>query len=144
MVTLRLGQKVYCRGYLKKIQPKKCAKKGEIENETDEIIELEENECVDQNRYKFVSLHFVGYFVGTKQISMKKSYNCEKVNGAEIYYIDKFTRPENYGVVAKVYYANNKSRLVPLKMIEVMNGAMNGKKWNNNYYWKNDWQKYVD
>lgn len=120
-MTIKLGQKVRCYGYLKKVIPKKCVVKSDEKIESDNIIELKEEEFVEQNAYKVVKKGFFGYFVGTKKIAIKKNYNCEKIGKDNVYHIEKFVRPEDIREVARIYYANNKSRLVPIKMLEVIN-----------------------
>lgn len=110
-----LFKKVKCRAYLKK----KC-KMVEPSNadetvEDDYGIRLGFADIVEQDIYELIHKDFVGICVGTYLIYSKRRYE-ENYSDA----FNKSTIMTNSFEpirVAKIYYGNNKSRLVPLKYI---------------------------
>ena len=114
----RLFNKVKCKGYLKKEKIKYVY--ANIEDETIENkmgIYLGYGSSVTQNIYKLVEKEFEGIIVGIIKIISKREYveyYSDETDSSRI-----ITNSLDKIEVAKVYYGNNKSRLVPLEYLEV-------------------------
>lgn len=117
-----LFKNVICKGYLKK-QDTKYVYKSDIDDEyieDENSITLNAGGSCEQDIYKFVEKNFEGICVGIFLKHTKREY---------IDYIDERDyRPEEQFIltkaihpikVAKVFYANNKSKLVPINKIEI-------------------------
>lgn len=117
-----LFKNVICKGYLKKQNTKYVY----YSNIDDEYIEDENTitlnqggECV-QNICKFVEKEFEGICVGILSKSIRRKY-IDFVNDGDYGREEQcvVTRLEKPIQVAKVYYGNNKSRLVPIDKIKM-------------------------
>lgn len=116
---MKLGQKVKCKGYLKKNKLKYAVlKKDYDENFTDNIICLDFDDVVTlhQEIYSVVSEDFRGVLVGTRNVYILMDLEIEEnyFNGKEFIKCTKYEPIK----CAKVYYAMGKSRLVPLELVE--------------------------
>lgn len=114
----KLFSKVKCKAYLKKEKIKYVY--ANVEDETIENkmgIYLGYGDSVIQSIYKLVEKEFEGIIVGIIKIISKREYvECyfDETNSSRI-----ITNSLDKIEVAKVYYGNNKSRLVPLEYLEV-------------------------
>lgn len=120
---LALGDKVKCFGYMKKttanyiitdiddfgrVRYSDMAYRN-IENTENKIEDYD-----DQNRFELIKKDFEGIYVGTTTVNLNLS--CE-------YFDDSYTQGWKTETntpfkCARIYYANNKSRLVPFDMID--------------------------
>lgn len=122
----KLGEKVKCYGYLKKTNANYIITDiddyGHVRmsdlayrNYDDKINkENEVEDYDDQNRYELVKKEFEGIYVGTTTVNLNLS--CE-------YFDDGYTQGWKTETntpfkCLKIYYADNKSRLVPFDMVE--------------------------
>lgn len=117
-----LFKNVICKGYLQK-QKQKYVYHSDIDDEyiEDEVsITLNQGGSCEQSICKFIEKEFEGICVGIFFKNVKREYIdyvIEGDYGQEGQSI--LTRLKNPIKVAKVYYANNKSRLVPFDKIEI-------------------------
>lgn len=113
---IKLFSKVKCKGYLKK-DFKYVYPSGEDETiEDKKNIRLGYGKSVTQNIYKLIEKEFNGIVVGIMKKNSKRDF--EEVYYCEYSSSEIITHPHNKIEVAKVYYENNRSRLVPLEYIE--------------------------
>lgn len=113
-----LFKKVKCKGYLKKNCKTVLANDVDAHEEYNDAIKLSYGEGIYQNIYEFREKEFIGVVVGIYWIQSRRMY--------ESVYDDN--RNENYVItngdlpikVFKVYYANNKSRLVPFEFCDLL------------------------
>lgn len=113
-----LFKKVKCSAYLKK----KC-KMVEPSN-TDETVEddyeikLGFSDSVEQDIYKLIHKDFVGICVGMYFRCSKRRYEENYINdmGESTIKTNSFAPIK----IAKVYYGNNKSKLVPINKIKLL------------------------
>lgn len=139
------GKKVYCKGYLERLATKyvyanaEHYKKKNADIFEDGIIEhgelykLSENELllpedeiyIEQKTRRLHEHNFEGVIVGAKEVSTLNYYEqatCAVYDPVSLGYVDEryidAIRVEKEGYVKcyVVYYANNKSRLVPIEM----------------------------
>lgn len=130
------GRKAYCKGYLRRIpikyvyaneeHLKKIALNYEdIEYLKEDMLSLENEDYIEQRTKELYEHDFEGIIVGAKEVSTMNYYeqaSCPVYDPASLGYVDeKFLdaiRVEKQGFVKcyVVFYANNKSRLVPVEM----------------------------
>lgn len=130
------GKKVYCKGYLRKVpikyvyaneeHLKKIALNYEdIEYLKKDMISLENKDYLEQKTKDLHECDFEGIIVGAKEVSTLNYYEqatCAVYDPESLGYVDeKFlnaikVEKEGYVKCYVVYYANNKSRLVPVEM----------------------------
>ena len=127
----RLFNKVKCKAYLKKDLKYVYVNAEDKTIENEEEIYLGYGDSVIQSIYKLVEKEFEGIVVGIIKIVSKREYvECyfDETNSSEIITNsldkievakDKIEVARDKIEVAKVYYGNNKSRLVPLEYLEV-------------------------
>lgn len=116
-----LFRNVICKGYLKK-QKTKHVYRSNINDEyieDENSITLNQGSSCEQNLYKFVEKEFEGICVGVFSKNVKREY-IDCVNDSD-YGKENFilTQPKETIQVAKIFYRNNKSRLVPLDKVEI-------------------------
>lgn len=114
-----LFRNVICKGYLKKKETK-FVYHSTIEDEyiEDDIsITLNQGGSCEQEIYKFVEKKFEGICVGIFYKNIKREYvDCvDDISGNEFLHIQSKEPIQ----VAKVFYGNNKSKLVPLDKVEI-------------------------
>lgn len=136
-MELKLGDKVKCKGYLKKSDNLEYiyANKKHFENENKKAFGtleepkhyLEEAGEISQFTKTFIEKEFNGIIVAKKEVSIENHYSQAFI---DIYdpvtfgyidsnYIDKVVvKKENYITCYQVFYAMGKSRLVPISQIE--------------------------
>lgn len=134
---LKTGDKVKCKGYLKKINNLEYiyANKKHFEKEKQKaqgMLEepshyLEEEGEVNQFTKTFVEKYFEGIVVAKKEVSIENNYTQAfrdifapvTFGYVDSNYIDEvIVRKENYITCYQVFYAMGKSRLVPASQIE--------------------------
>ena len=116
-----LFKKVKCKGYLSKnknyINVQASMEDERFEDKLNQTILLEYGGTYIQDIYELKEKEFVGIIVGTFQINIRRhfeeNYN-DFQNKSEI--IIEAIEPTIR--VAKIYFGNNKSRLVPIELIE--------------------------
>lgn len=116
-----LFKRVKCKGYLSKnrnyINVQANIEDERFEDKTDKTILLEHGGTYVQDIYEIKEKDFTGIIVGTFLINTRRrfeeNYN-DFQNRSEI--IIEAIEPTIE--VVKVYFGNNKSRLVPIKLIE--------------------------
>lgn len=123
---IMLGQKVKCYGYLKKTSANYIitdiddfghVRMSDLAYRNYEDQSKDENRIEDyddQNRYELVNKEFEGIYVGTTTINL--NLTCESFDDS--YSNGWKTETNTPFKCARVYYADNKSRLVPLDMID--------------------------
>ena len=114
-----LFKNVMCKGYLQKNETK-YVYHSEIDDEyieDDVSITLNQGGSCEQKIYKLVEKEFEGICVGIFTKNIKREYvDCvNDVNGKQFIY----TNLKGPIQVAKVFYGNNKSRLVPINKVEI-------------------------
>lgn len=117
-----LFRNVICKGYLQKQETKHVY----YSNIDDEYIEdensitLNQGGSCEQNICKFIEKEFEGICVGTFSKKIKREY-IDCINDGDYGREEQFilTQLKEPIQVAKVYYANNKSRLVPIDKVEL-------------------------
>ena len=120
-------EKVKCRGYLKEVPTKYVYVSEKYREGNNDCLVLGDEEEIYQETRKVVEKVFEGVIVGTKKISTENCYQQATRNvydlstlgfvGEELtdeIMVIKTTYIDCY----KVYYGNNKSRLVPVEMVE--------------------------
>lgn len=127
---MKLGEKVKCKGYAKKVKMKYCMPQYEnpecysdqeleiISAIGNELIFIEGTDTIFQKQFEIVEKEFEGIIVGDKEIALIKAFSCEYDDYKGEEYIYSFVKKEDLVKCAKVYYGFNKSRLVPLDLIE--------------------------
>lgn len=113
---MKLGQKVKCYGYLKKKSlPYIIANQEDehIEDIENNLIKLSFAEGINLELYEIVEKEFKGICVGVTPRSTKREYTSD-TDGEKTYIV---TNAIDYKNIAKVYYGNCKSRLVPLSLL---------------------------
>lgn len=120
-----LFRNVICKGYLQK-QKQKYVYNSNIDDEyiEDEVsITLNQGGSCEQELYKFKEKEFEGICVGIFPKNIKREYidcvndvNYEGYNREEPFVYTKLKEPIQ---VAKVFYGNNKSKLVPLDKVGI-------------------------
>lgn len=120
-----LFRNVICKGYLHKKETK-YVYHSTIDDEyieDDVSITLNQGGSCEQEIYKFIEKEFEGMCVGIFTIKTKREYvdcvndvNYEGYNREEQFIHTEIKEPIQ---VAKVFYSNNKSRLVPLDKVEI-------------------------
>lgn len=120
-----LFRNVICKGYLHKKETK-YVYHSTIDDEymeDDVSITLNQGGSCEQEIYKFIEKEFEGMCVGIFTIKTKREYvdcvndvNYAGYNREEPFIYTKLKKPIQ---VAKVFYSNNKSRLVPLDKVEI-------------------------
>lgn len=114
-----LFKNVMCKGYLQKIETKYVyySKTDDEYIEDDVSITLNQGGSCEQKIYKFIEKEFEGICVGIFTKNIKREYvDCvDDVNGEQFIHTD-LKGPIQ---VAKVFYGNNKSRLVPINKVEI-------------------------
>lgn len=117
-----LFRNVICKGYLKKKETK-YVYNSTIDDEyieDDVSITLNQGGSCEQEIYEFVEKEFEGICVGIFTKNTKREYvDCvnDSDYGTEKQFI--LTQPKGAIQVAKIFYRNNKSRLVPLDKVEI-------------------------
>ena len=123
---LKLGDKVKCSAYMKKtganyittdIDDYGHVRASDLayRNWEDHINDKNRIEDYDdQNRYKLIEKDFEGIYVGTTTVNL--NLTCESFDDS--YTQGWRTETNTPFKCARVYYRNNKSRLVPLDMID--------------------------
>lgn len=121
-----LGQRVKCYGYLKKtganyitsfadglgnVMPSDLAYRT-WEDHINDKNRIEDYD--DQNRFELIEKEFEGIYVGTTTINL--NLTCESFDDS--YTQGWKTETNTPFKCARIYYADNKSRLVPLDMID--------------------------
>ena len=125
-LPLKLGDKVKCSGYMKKTGANYITTDyddfGRLKNIDlayrnweDKINDENRIEDFDdQNRFELIKKEFEGIYVGTTTVNL--NLTCEYFNdGYTEGWKTETTTPFK---CARIYYADNKSRLVPLDMID--------------------------
>ena len=122
----RLGEKVKCYGYLKKtganyitsfadglgnVRPSDLAYRT-WEDHIKDKNRIEDYD--DQNRFELIEKEFEGVYVGTTTINL--NLTCESFDDS--YTQGWRTETNTPFKCARIYYADNKSRLVPLDRLE--------------------------
>ena len=121
-----LFNKVKCKAYLKKDLKYVYVNAEDKTIENEEEMYLGYGDSIIQSIYKLVEKEFEGIVVGIIKIVSKREYvECyfDETNSSGIITnsldkIDKIEVALDKIEVAKVYYGNNKSRLVPLEYLE--------------------------
>lgn len=118
MTEYALFKKVKCTKYLKKSKLKYVMANDTDKHEEDKYgIKLAYGESITQNLYEVKDKMFDGICVGLYWIGSERKYESVYDDSAEADYIKTdLIMPIK---VAKVYYADNKSRLVPIQYFEV-------------------------
>ena len=116
-----LFRNVICKGYLQK-QDTKYVYHSNIDDEyieDENSITLNQGGYCEQNIYKFVEKQFEGICVGIFSKNIKREYVDHVYDGdygrEEQGILTQLKEPIQ---VAKVYYGNNKSKLVPINKVE--------------------------
>lgn len=117
-----LFRNVMCKGYLQKQETKEVLP-STIDDEyviNENSITLEAGGNCEQQLYKFIEKKFEGICVGIFSKKMKREY-VDCVNDSDYGMGEKFiyTELKEPMQVAKVFFGNNKSRLVPLDKVEI-------------------------
>ena len=108
---MKFGSRVKCYGYLKKKKlPYISANQEDEHIENENEIQLSFGEQIDLNLYDFIEKEFEGIFVGTTYKATMRSYISD-TDGKKSYI---FTDVKEMTPLAKVYFGNCKSRLVPI------------------------------
>ena len=114
-----LFRNVICKGYLHKKETK-YVYHSTIDDEyieDDVSITLNQGGSCKQEIYKFIEKEFEGMCIGIFTIKTKREYvDCVNDTGGEQFIHTELKEPIQ---VAKVFYSNNKSRLVPLDKVEI-------------------------
>ena len=117
-----LFRNIMCNGYLQKQETKHvyCSNIDDEYIEDENSITLNKGGSCEQNLYQFVEKEFEGICVGIFSKNIKREY-IDCVNEGDYGREEQFIRTQLKEAiqVAKVYYANNKSRLVPLDKVEI-------------------------
>lgn len=117
-----LFRNVICEGYLKKKETK-YVYNSTIDDEyieDDVLITLNQGGSCEQELYKFIEKEFEGICVGIFTKNTQREYvDCvnDSDYGTEKQFIS--TELKEPIQVAKVFYGNNKSRLVPIDKTEI-------------------------
>lgn len=115
-MQIRIFDKVKCDAYLKKSCKHVQSNDADETVENEDTIYLGSGDCVIQDIYKVIKKEFVGIIVGIYLIYSKREYVENYIDERDMSIINtNILKPIR---VAKVYYGNNKSRLVPLKYIK--------------------------
>ena len=124
-----LGQRVKCFSYLKKTSANYIITDtndfGRVgmpdvayrtwEDHAKDIDRIEDYD--DQNRYELIEKEFEGIYVGTTTVNL--NLTCEEFDDG---YTQGFKiESDTPFKCARIYYRDNKSRLVPLDRLEIMN-----------------------
>lgn len=136
-MKIKLGDKVKCKGYLKKINNLEYiyANKKHFNKENQKaqgILEepkhyLEEDGEINQFTKTFIEKEFVGIVVSKKEVSIENHYSQAfrdiydpvTFGYVDSNYIDEVVvEKENYITCYQVFYAMGKSRLVPISQVE--------------------------
>lgn len=117
-----LFRNVMCKGYLQKQETKHvyCSNIDDEYIEDENSITLNQGSSCEQNIYKFIEKQFEGICVGIFLKHTKREYiDCvyDSDYGREGQFIN--TELKEPIQVAKVFYGNNKSRLVPINKVEI-------------------------
>ncbi len=112
---LKVFDKVKCTTYLSKNKNYKCVYAYD-ENAYDDMVYLEDGDYYEQDLFELKEKNFTGFIVGIFLIFTKIVLvdDFDDYTGKQFLHIEK-KEPVR---VAKVYYGNNKSRLVPLKYVK--------------------------
>jgi hypothetical protein len=114
-----LFRNVICKGYLHKKETK-YVYHSTIDDEyieDDVSITLNQGGSCEQEIYKFIEKEFEGMCIGIFTIKTKREYvDCVNDTSGELFIHTELKEPIQ---VAKVFYSNNKSRLVPLDKVEI-------------------------
>lgn len=114
-----LFRNVICKGYLHKKETK-YVYHSTIDDEyieDDVSITLNQGGSCKQEIYKFIEKEFEGMCIGIFTIKTKREYvDCVYDTSGEQFIHTELKEPIQ---VAKVFYSNNKSRLVPLDKVEI-------------------------
>ena len=123
---LKLGDKVKCFGYMKKTGADYIITDYDdfgkfrmsdlaYRNYKDKLNDENRIEDYDdQNRYELIKKEFEGIYVGTTTVNL--NLTCEYVNDS---YTEGWRTETNTPFkCARIYYADNKSRLVPFDMMD--------------------------
>ena len=114
-MRIDIFDKVKCTAYLKKSCKQVLSNDIDETIENDAIIYLGSGASVTQDIYKVIEKEFTGVVVGIYLIYSKREYIENYIDERDMSVIESnVLEPIR---VAKVYYGNNKSRLVPLKYI---------------------------
>ena len=114
-----LFKDVSCKAYLRKKKRKYCIPNDVDETvEEDDVIKLGFGARVEQNKFELIHDEFSGVCCGICKVYEKKEYNQDYCDEGGYDYI--YTNDISPIKVAKVYYANNKSRLVPLEFVDLL------------------------
>lgn len=136
MSEIKLGDKVKCKGYLKKVDNleyiyanKKHFSKENLKAQNT-LIEpshyLEEEGEINQFTRTFIAKSFEGIVTAKKEVSIENNYSqafrdiydSVTFGYVDSIYIDEVVvRKENYITCYQVFYAMGKSRLVPISQI---------------------------
>lgn len=127
-----LGQKVKCYGYLKKtganyitsfadglgnVTPSDLAYRT-WEDHIEDKNRIEDYD--DQNRFELIEKDFEGVYVGISTVNL--NLTCESFDDS--YTQGWETETNTPFKCARIYYADNKSRLVPLDRLEIINETL--------------------
>lgn len=111
-----LYKKVNCEAYLKPKKRKYCISNDIDETiEEDDVIKLGCGDSVTQDKYEVAHKKFSGICCGIYKVYTRKEYIQDYDDEKRFDYV--YTKDKEPVDVCKVYYANNKSRLVPLEFI---------------------------
>lgn len=121
-----LFRNVMCKGYLQRQETKHVY----YSNIDDEYIEdessitLNQGGSCEQNIFNFVEKEFEGICVGVFLKNIKREY-IDCINDGDYGRGEQFILTNLKGPiqVAKVYYANNKSRLVPIDKVKILQAS---------------------
>ena len=127
-LPFKLGDKVKCSGYMKKtganyitsfadglgnVRPSDLAYRTWEDHIKDEN-RIEDYD--DQNRFELIEKEFEGIYVGTTTVNL--NLTCESFDDS--YTQGWKTETNTPFKCARIYYADNKSRLVPLDRLEIL------------------------
>lgn len=118
-------KKVRCKGYLVKnknyINVQANIEDERLENKTDKTILLEYGGTYTQDIYELKEKNFTGVVVGTFLINTRRYFEeCYNDFQDKSEIIIEAIEPTIR--VARVYFGNNKSRLVPINQLECIEG----------------------
>ncbi len=132
------GKKIICNGYLKKIPTKYVYanirhydKMNDYPITGDEIFLSEDEEYIEQKTMEVCNCKFKGIIVGIREVSTKNYYeqatrsiyDPDTLGYDDEEFIDGVrVEKQDFVDCYIVYYTNNKKRLVPIDMIQKIEG----------------------
>lgn len=132
MKVFSFGERVLCRGFLKKFSKNYYLPRIDLEDYSekqmniiskysDKVIFVEPNDSIRSLEFETIERTFSGIIVGYQNVCMEIDICCEsyenEFNDLK-YYIYKHNVVDKVVKCAIVYYGVNRKRLVPLKFLE--------------------------